>query len=80
MSGVDPDVALHRFHVDPLFHPIKQRKRIFSEEKNLAIREEVINLLKAGATRELQFPSWIANVVLVRKPNNKWRMCTISQI
>ncbi|GAA0145783.1 hypothetical protein LIER_36188 [Lithospermum erythrorhizon] len=72
MPGVDPDVALHRLHVDPLFHPIKQRKRTFNEEKNLAIREEVANLLKAGAIPELQFPSWIATVVLVKKPNNKW--------
>ncbi|GAA0184211.1 hypothetical protein LIER_31499 [Lithospermum erythrorhizon] len=53
MPGVDPEMALHRLYVDPLFHPTKQRKRTFSEEKNLAIREEVSNLLKAGAIREL---------------------------
>ncbi|GAA0183934.1 hypothetical protein LIER_42485 [Lithospermum erythrorhizon] len=41
MPGVNPDVALHRLHVGPMFHPIKQRKRTFSEEKNLAIREEI---------------------------------------
>ncbi|GAA0174903.1 hypothetical protein LIER_28191 [Lithospermum erythrorhizon] len=41
-----------------------------------AIREEVQALLKAGAIRELKFPNWIANLVLVKKPNNKWRMCT----
>ncbi|GAA0163157.1 hypothetical protein LIER_39535 [Lithospermum erythrorhizon] len=76
MPGVDPDVALHRLHVDPLFVPLKQRKRTFSEEKNVAIREEVANLLKTGAIRELQFSSWIADVVLVKKPNNKWQMCT----
>ncbi|GAA0160630.1 hypothetical protein LIER_39072 [Lithospermum erythrorhizon] len=56
------------------FTPIKQRKRTFSEEKNLAIKEEVANLLKADAIRELQFPSWIANVMLVKKRNNKWQM------
>ncbi|GAA0177055.1 hypothetical protein LIER_42125 [Lithospermum erythrorhizon] len=31
---------------------------------------------KARAILELQFPEWIANVVLVKKPNNKWRMYT----
>ncbi|GAA0187318.1 hypothetical protein LIER_34606 [Lithospermum erythrorhizon] len=75
MPGVNKDIALHRLHVDPLFILVKQWKRTFSEEKNLAIREEVASLLKAGAIRELQFPSWIANLVLVEKPNNKWRMC-----
>ncbi|GAA0173015.1 hypothetical protein LIER_26720 [Lithospermum erythrorhizon] len=64
MPGVDPNIALHRLHVDPLFHPIKQRKRTFSEEKNLALRDEVANLLKDGAIKELRFPSWIENVLL----------------
>ncbi|GAA0148388.1 hypothetical protein LIER_36711 [Lithospermum erythrorhizon] len=76
MPGVDPTLALHMLHVDPMLVPVKQRKRIFNDEKNLAIREEVANVLKADAIHELQFPSWIANVVLVKKPKNKWRMCT----
>ncbi|GAA0175364.1 hypothetical protein LIER_28551 [Lithospermum erythrorhizon] len=76
MLGVDPDLALHQLHVDPLFIPVKRRKRTFNEENNLAIKEEVVSLLKSGAIRELQFASWIANFVLVKKPNNKWRMCT----
>ncbi|GAA0186917.1 hypothetical protein LIER_34205 [Lithospermum erythrorhizon] len=42
----------------------------------MAIRTEVEALLKDQPIRELQFPEWIANVVLVKKPNNKWRMCT----
>ncbi|GAA0154463.1 hypothetical protein LIER_12435 [Lithospermum erythrorhizon] len=42
----------------------------------MAIREEVEELIKARATRELQFPEWIANVVIVKKSNGKWRMCT----
>ncbi|GAA0145457.1 hypothetical protein LIER_05645 [Lithospermum erythrorhizon] len=71
MPGVDPKMALYHLHVDPLFHPTKRRKRTFTEEKNLAIRSEVANLLKAGAIVELEFPSWTANVVLVKKPNNK---------
>ncbi|GAA0142600.1 hypothetical protein LIER_03459 [Lithospermum erythrorhizon] len=76
MPGVDLAVSLHSLHIDPLFPPIKQRKRTFNEEKNVVIREEVANLMKPGAIRELQCPSWIANVVLIKKPNNKWRMCT----
>ncbi|RDX90228.1 hypothetical protein CR513_27937, partial [Mucuna pruriens] len=24
---------------------------------------------------EVQYPTWLANVVMVRKPNGKWRMC-----
>ncbi|GAA0175565.1 hypothetical protein LIER_28713 [Lithospermum erythrorhizon] len=42
----------------------------------MVIQTEVEALLKGRAIRELQFPEWIANVVLVKKYNNKWRMCT----
>ncbi|GAA0164657.1 hypothetical protein LIER_20244 [Lithospermum erythrorhizon] len=56
MPGVDLEVAIHRLHVDSMFVPIKQRKRTFSDEKNMAIRSEVETLLEAKAIRELQFP------------------------
>ncbi|GAA0185703.1 hypothetical protein LIER_32991 [Lithospermum erythrorhizon] len=55
--------------------PAKE-KRLFNDEKNTTIREEVQALQKAHAIRELKFPAWVANVVLFKKPNNKWRMCT----
>jgi hypothetical protein len=28
-----------------------------------------------GLIREVDYPEWLANVVLVKKANNKWRMC-----
>nr|KYP52107.1 Uncharacterized protein K02A2.6 [Cajanus cajan] len=30
----------------------------------------------AGHVREIQYPTWLANVVMVRKSSGKWRMCT----
>ncbi|GAA0171765.1 hypothetical protein LIER_25725 [Lithospermum erythrorhizon] len=75
MPGINLAVALHRLYVDLTFSPIKQKKRLFNDEKNIAIKEEVQTLLKAQVIHELKFPAWIANVVLVKKPNNKWRMC-----
>ncbi|GAA0142582.1 hypothetical protein LIER_03446 [Lithospermum erythrorhizon] len=76
MLGVDTELSLHRLHVEPSCRPVKQKKRNFSDEKNLAIQKEAEELVKANAIRELQFPEWIANVVMVKKYNNKWRMCT----
>ncbi|GAA0159407.1 hypothetical protein LIER_38863 [Lithospermum erythrorhizon] len=76
MPGVDPGVSVHRFYVDPHYKPIKQKKRTFSEEKGEAIREEVDELLGANAIGELLFPTWLANVVLIPKPNGTWRICT----
>ena len=37
--------------------------------------EKVRKLLEAGFIREAYYPDWLANVVMVRKNNRKWRMC-----
>ncbi|GAA0141157.1 hypothetical protein LIER_35342 [Lithospermum erythrorhizon] len=76
MPGIDPGVVVHRLYVDPRYKPIKEKKRTFSEDKGEAIREEVNKLMGADAIRELRFPTWLGNVVLVPKPNRTWRMCT----
>ena len=38
-------------------------------------KAEVQKLLKANFIRECQYSDWLSNVVLVKKPNGKWRMC-----
>jgi hypothetical protein len=35
----------------------------------------VQKLLQAGFIREADYPEWLANVVLVKKSSEKWRMC-----
>ena len=35
-------------------------------------------LLKVQFIEEVQYPDWLANVVLVKKANGKWRMCADS--
>ena len=32
-------------------------------------------MLAAGFIREVYYPNWLANVVLVKKANGKWRIC-----
>ncbi|GAA0149406.1 hypothetical protein LIER_08587 [Lithospermum erythrorhizon] len=55
MPGVDPEVEMHRLHVDSMFVIIKQRKRNFSDGKNMERRPEVKALLKDQAIHKLQF-------------------------
>jgi len=75
MLGIDPDFLCHRLAMDPQVKPIRQRRRKFNEEKRQAIRDETQKLLAAGHIREIQYPEWLANVVLVKKCNGKWRIC-----
>ena len=37
--------------------------------------EEMEKLLATGFIREVYYPKWLANVVMVKKSNGKWRMC-----
>jgi hypothetical protein len=75
MPGIDPSVIEHRLNVDRNYRPVKQRRRTFAPERNQAIATEVCKLLEAGFIREVDYPEWLANVVLVKKANGKWRMC-----
>ena len=72
MGGIDPIVITHRLNTNPSFEPIKQKRRSFAPERQKAINEEVGKILQAGAIREVEYPEWLANVVLVKKANGKW--------
>ncbi|RDX96592.1 hypothetical protein CR513_20731, partial [Mucuna pruriens] len=76
MPGVDPEFMCHQLSVDRNAKPIAQKKRKMGEEKREAAKQEIHKLITAGFVREVQYPTWLANVVMVRKANGKWRMCT----
>ncbi|KAL0386118.1 UNVERIFIED_CONTAM: Transposon Ty3-G Gag-Pol polyprotein [Sesamum radiatum] len=54
---------------------VKQKKRHFGPEKDKVIQAEIDKLMAAGHVEEIQLPEWLSNVVLVPKPDGKWRMC-----
>jgi hypothetical protein len=45
------------------------------EDKAECARNEVKRLLSAGVIREVTYLEWLANTVMVKKANGKWRMC-----
>jgi hypothetical protein len=75
LCGVNRDVIEHSLNVDPSFRPRKQRLRKMYEDKAEGARNEVKRLLSAGVIREVKYLEWLANTVMVKKVNGKWRMC-----
>jgi hypothetical protein len=75
LCGVNRDVIEHSLNVDPSFRPRKQRLRKMSEDKAEGARNELKRLLSAGVIREVTYLEWLANTVMVKKANAKWRMC-----
>ena len=75
MPGIPREDAEHALDIRAGSRLVKQRLRRFDEEKRRAIGEEVPKLLAAGFIKEVSHPEWLANPVLVKKKNRKWRMC-----
>jgi len=59
--------------VDPTTRPVKQERRRFALEHNQAAADEVEKLLQVGFIKESHYHDWLANVVIVKKSNTKWR-------
>ena len=71
MTADVPDIDLkmmtHHLGVDPTFRLIKQKKRSLASERQKVITEEVDKLVKTDFIREVMYPNWLANIVLVKK-------------
>ena len=47
MHGIDQKVIMHKLQVDPLHHPVRQKRRKFSAERDTIINDKVKSLLDA---------------------------------
>ena len=80
MPSIDPSVITHYLNVNPSSKPVQQKKRVFALERDNAIKEEVQKFTTMKFIREVYYLDWLANVVIVKKANGKWRMCVDSLI
>jgi hypothetical protein len=75
ICGVNRDIIEHSLNVDPTIRPRKQKLRKMSDDKVEGARNEVKRLQSAGVIREVTYPKWLANTVMVKKANGRYRMC-----
>jgi hypothetical protein len=66
LMGASKDIIEHKLQVNPTTRPMKQKLHKMSYEK--------VAVVKAGFIHEVLYPSWLVNVVMVKKKNIKWRM------
>ena len=71
MLEIDPKVICHNLAIDTKVKPIAQKKKKVGKEKHKTIVEETKKLTHAGFTREIQFTTWLAIVVMVPKALRK---------
>ena len=74
-SRVDPSFIFHHLNVNLAILPRKQPLRRSSKEYFDAVKKEVNRLKQARAIKEVFYPEWLTNTVVVKKKNRKWRIC-----
>jgi hypothetical protein len=75
LCGVNRNVIEHSLNVDPAVRPRKHKLRKRSDDKAEGARNEVKEFLSARVIREVTYTELLANTVMVKKANGKWRMC-----
>jgi hypothetical protein len=75
LTGVHRLVIGHSLNTDPKVKPKLQRQRLLSDDRVKSAEAEVQKLLDVRIIREVQYPVWVANVVMVPKKNGNMRMC-----
>ena len=53
---------------------MKQKLQRFAPDRQETIRQELDKLLEVGFIHEVDHPDWLANPVMVKKSNGKWRI------
>ena len=67
MPKLDPEFIVHKLNVDPLYPPKKKKSRRSAKEHVNDVRQEVKILKEAGTIKEIFFPEWLANTVMVKR-------------
>ena len=70
-----PTLASHKLNIIAMTKLVRQKIRRFHPDRHQIIQIEVDNLLSASFIKEVKYPEWLANVVVVLKKGGKLRVC-----
>ena len=73
MPGLNQNLVVHKLKVDPNVKPVKQPPKKYHLDVEEKIKFELQKLLKAKFVEEIKCPSWLTNIVLVKKKNDQIR-------
>ena len=73
--GLDPKFICHHLNVNSSVPPKRQPPQRPSNEHVEAIKSEVTKLKQTEVIKEVFYPQWLANTIVVKKKTGKWRVC-----
>ena len=71
---VNQDFICHHLNVNLVSFLRKQPPWRLSKEYSNVVKEEVNKFKQAGAIKEVFYPEWLTNTVVVKKKNEKWHV------
>ena len=72
---VDSSFIFHHLNVNPSITPKKQQPRHSSKDHSDTVKDEVIKFKQIGAIKEVFYPKWLANTIVVKKKSGKRHVC-----
>ncbi|XP_060968195.1 uncharacterized protein LOC133035834 [Cannabis sativa] len=75
MPGLNRKVVVHRLAVSKDATPVKQSQRRIRPELLPKVEAEIDKLRDCRFIREVQYPTWLANIVIVMKKNGQLCIC-----
>ena len=70
--GVDSDFICHHLNANPSVIPKRQPPWCSFKEHSDTVKDEVLKLKWASAIKEVFYPKWLANTMVVKKKSGKW--------
>ena len=68
---VDPNFICYHLNVNPSVIPRKQPPRHSFKDHYDTVKDKVVKLKQAEAIKEVFYPEWLANIVVVKKKSGK---------
>ena len=69
--GVDPSFIYHHLNVNPSVTSKRQPPRRSSRDHSDVVKDEMMKFKQGGAIKEVFYPEWLANTVVVKKKSGK---------
>ncbi|KAL6125060.1 hypothetical protein ACLB2K_077568 [Fragaria x ananassa] len=75
MPGLNPSLVCHTLNVELGAKPVVQTRRNYHKEDEVQIKQEIKKLLACSFIKPIKHPTWLANIVPVKKKNGQVRVC-----
>lgn len=75
LADLDPAVVMHHLAIESGRCPVKQVMRRMHPDFAAKLEIGVDKLVKADFIKEVQYPIWLENIMLVEKKNEQIQVC-----